>query len=323
MGNSSPAPTTGILCGLIAALIWGAWPVLSRLGVEQSLGAYDITALRFAIAGIILFPIIWRRGFGGVPFKAIAILTIGAGVPYMLVMLTGLGYAPAGHAGVITPSCMLTFSALGSWALMGERPNRSRLVGLAMIIGGVLIIGWNGFSKGGSDAWIGDMLFALGGILWGSYTLANRFFAVEPLLSTALVSVSSMVLFVPLYLAFNVETLISAPVDGVIFEIIFQGLIQGVFAGVLALLFYTRAVAILGAAKGSIFGALVPATALLLAYPVLGEVPSSFELLGLILVSFGMITALGVFPEIQKISLTSWEKRRRTIGSKVSRGSVS
>ena len=94
------------------------------------------------------------------------------------------------------------------------------------------------------------------------------------------------------------------------------------FAGVLALLFYTRAIAILGAAKGSVFGALVPATALLLAYPILDEVPSTIELLGLILVTLGMTIALGLFAR-QKISFTSLANKRRTIGSKISMGKVS
>ena len=52
--------------------------------------------------------------------------------------------------------------------------------------------------------------------------------------------------------------------------------------------------AILGAARGAIFAALVPAVALLLAYPVLGEVPGVLELFGVTLVVLGMLQALGL-----------------------------
>lgn len=282
--------TSGIIFGILAALIWGAWPVLSRLGLNQSLDPYDITALRFGIAGLILLPALLRLGFKDVPFKAALFMTIGAGVPYLAVMMTGLTYAPAGHGGVITPSCMLTVSALGSWALMGDKLTRSRLIGMIAIIGGVIIIGWGGFSASSGETWIGDLLFAFGGILWGTYTIASRYWSVAPLHATALVSVFSMILYIPFYFIFSAETFLTAPVE----EIVFQGMLQGVFAGVLALLFYTRAVANLGVARGSVFGALVPVTALMLAIPVLGEYPNTAELIGLVLVSTGMITALGL-----------------------------
>jgi drug/metabolite transporter (DMT)-like permease len=295
---SSPH-VTGLMFGVLAALIWGAWPVLSRLGLEQSLDPYDITALRFGVAGLILLPVLLRRGFKGVPLKAIAFMTFGAGVPYLAVMMTGLSYAPAGHGGVITPSCMLTVSAIGSWALMGDKLTPSRLVGMAAIICGVITIGWGGFSTAESDTWKGDLLFVCGGLMWGTYTISSRYWSVEPLHATALVSVLSMIAYVPFYFLFSAETFITAPVD----EVIFQGLLQGVFSGLLALLFYTRAVAILGIAKGSVFGALVPVTALMLAIPVLEEQPNAAEWSGLVLVSLGMITALGllnIFPKRAK-----------------------
>ncbi len=288
LGSQSPQ-INGVVLGIMAALIWGTWPVLSRLGLRQSLDSFDIIALRFGIAGLILLPVVWRRGFRGVPLTAITVLTFGAGIPYLAIMMTGLNYAPAAHGGIITPSCMLTFTALGSWIFMKERPGISRLVGLGIIITGVATIGWAGFVSGDENTWIGDLLFAAGGILWGSFTLANRYWAVEPLQATAIVSVLSMIGFLPFYFLLSDHTFISAPVD----EVIFQGLVQGVFSGLLALLFYTRAVALLGAAKGSIFGALVPVTALLLAIPVLGEIPGPAELVGLSMVSLGMIAALG------------------------------
>lgn len=105
--------SSDVLYGLVAALIWGAWPVLSRHGVQQSLTAYDVTALRFAVAGLVLLPVVWRRGLAGLGWGRATVLACGAGVPYALVTIGGLEFAPAGHAGVIAPSCMLTVSSLG------------------------------------------------------------------------------------------------------------------------------------------------------------------------------------------------------------------
>lgn len=282
--------SAGILCGTLAALIWGAWPVVSRLGVQQSLTPHDITALRFGVAGLLLLPLVWRRGLGGVAWPGALLLAAGAGVPYVLVTVGGLALAPAGHAGVIVPSCMLSFSALGAWVFLGDRPDKARLAGLGVILAGVLMIGWQGLMAGGPGAWRGDLMFVAGGLLWALYTVASRYWSVDPLHATALVSVLSMVFYLPLYLLFGEPRIFTAPLE----ETLFQGLFQGLFAAVLALLLYTRAVALLGAGRGAIFAALVPGTAVLLAYPALGEVPSGLELLGVAAVTAGMVAALGL-----------------------------
>ena len=293
---SSPAETehdslsAGLLYGSLAALIWGAWPVVSRFGVQQSLTPYDITALRFGVTGLLLLPLVWRRGLGGVGWTGALVLAAGAGVPYVLVTVGGLALAPAGHAGVIVPSCMLTFSALGSWLFLGDRPGRTRLTGLAVIIAGVLLIGWEGLAGSGAAVWAGDLMFVAGGLFWAIYTVGSRYWSVEPLQATALVSVLSMVLYLPVYIAFSEPQIFIAPLS----ETLFQGLFQGLFAAVLALLLYTRAVALLGAGRGAVFAALVPGFAVLMAYPALGEVPSWRELLGVAVVSAGMIAALGL-----------------------------
>jgi drug/metabolite transporter (DMT)-like permease len=282
---------TGIFCGLLAALIWGAWPVASRFGVQATLTAYDITATRFAVAGVIMLPLVLRRGIVGIGWPGALVLALGAGAPYVIVALSGFVFAPAGHGGVIIPSCMLTFSTLGGWLILGDRPDRARLLGLAAILSGVMMIGWDGLAEGGNDAWIGDALFVLAGLLWAIYTVASRAWAVEPLHATALVSVISMVAFLPVYLVFGESRLLVAPVS----EVVLEGVFQGLFAGVLALLFYTRSVSILGAARGAVFAALVPGIAVFLAYPLLGEVPGRWQLLGVGVVTLGMIAALGLY----------------------------
>ena len=52
-----------MFCGLAATLIWGAFPVMTRFGIQQSsLDFYDITFLRFATAGLILLPYLLVKG---------------------------------------------------------------------------------------------------------------------------------------------------------------------------------------------------------------------------------------------------------------------
>jgi drug/metabolite transporter (DMT)-like permease len=65
--------------------------------------------------------------------------------------------------------------------------------------------------------------------------------------------------------------------------------------GLRALLLYTRAVALLGAARGAVFAALVPSFSLLLAIPLLQEIPTRLQLAGVVLVTVGMVFALGLY----------------------------
>lgn len=281
---------TGLLLGLMAAAVWGAFPVITRLGIEQTLTPYDITALRYAIAGALLFPVFWRHGLAGLGLGKALLLMCGAGAPYLGIAIGGLTFAPVGHFAIIAPSAMLLFSTLGAGLWLNERLTGTRLLGVSIIITGILIVGWEGLSAQQADTWIGDVMFVLAGCFWGSYTLACRYWSIKPLHAISIVSVLSMIAYVPAYLALNAEHLLHAPAT----ELIVQGVFQGVFSAVLALLFYTRAVAILGAARGAVFGALVPAFALLLAIPVLGETPTHSQLLGVVIVSTGMLFSLGL-----------------------------
>ncbi len=292
MGKSAnESLAVGIAFGLAGALIWGTWPVISRLGVQQTMTAFDIVALRFAVAGPLLLPLLMRRGIASVGWPGALLLSAGAGVPYVLLVVVGLVFAPATHFGVITPSAMLTFSTLGGWLFLGDKPSTARLGGLIVILAGVALIGWQAQPSSGDRAWIGDVMFATGGLFWAVYTVGGRYWQVESLHATALVAVLSMIVYLPLYLIFAESRILEAPVS----EVLFQGVYQGVLTSIVALLFFTRAVSILGAGRGAMFGALIPGLTVILSFPVLGEIPTWQELAGVVAVSVGMVVALGLF----------------------------
>ncbi|WP_299396737.1 DMT family transporter [Pelagibius sp.] len=291
-GTQEPQLPMAVLYGLAAAVIWGAWPVVSALGIRQSLGVADLAVLRFAVAGLILLPLVLRHGSGGLGWGRAAVLALCAGTPYVLASAGGLAYAPAGQGGIITPSCMLVFSTLGGWLLLGDRPSRQRWLGLALILAGVALIGSQALLSYQPGQWKGHLLFAAGGLLWASYTVALRAWRADPLQATALVAVLSLVFTLPLYALFAEPRLLIAPAG----ELLGQAVFQGLLAAILALVCYSRAVAILGAGRGAVFATLVPAIAVLLAYPLLGEVPATTDLAGAALVTAGMLTALGLLP---------------------------
>jgi drug/metabolite transporter (DMT)-like permease len=99
-----------------------------------------------------------------------------------------------------------------------------------------------------------------------------------------------MMLYLPIYAWFAGTQLAAAPWR----EIVIQAIFQGVLSAIVALLLYTRAIAILGAARGAVFAALVPTFSLLLAIPLLHETPTELQLVGVLFVTAGMVFALGL-----------------------------
>jgi drug/metabolite transporter (DMT)-like permease len=257
---------------------------------SDALDAWDVTALRFGVAGLLLLPLFAKRKLGNLRWWTALLLACGAGAPYVLLTAGGLAFAPAGHMGVITPSCMLVCSTLGSWLLLRDRLTAGRVLGVSTLLCGLVALGWDGLANHGDRTWLGDAMFVLGGLFWASYTLGSRAWRVDPLHATAVVAVLSMLLYLPGYAWLSGGAIAAAPWR----EIAIQAVFQGVLSAVVALLLYTRAVAILGAARGAVFAALVPSFSLLLAIPLLHEVPTTLQVVGVVLVTAGMVFALGL-----------------------------
>src|SRR5260370_12007935 len=91
-------------CAIAAVAIWAGWLVMMRVGVTTTLTAFDLTALRFAVAGVVLLPVVLRRGlaFNRLGWSGFAAVVIGAGAPVPLLVGAGLSFAPVAHASVLT-----------------------------------------------------------------------------------------------------------------------------------------------------------------------------------------------------------------------------
>src|SRR5260370_9323555 len=51
----------GAVSGFAAVSIWASWSVITRLAITTSLDAWDIAALRFGVAALLLSPVLVRR----------------------------------------------------------------------------------------------------------------------------------------------------------------------------------------------------------------------------------------------------------------------
>ncbi|WP_404382698.1 DMT family transporter [Caenispirillum salinarum] len=281
----------GSLWGIGAALIWAGWMAITRLGVTTTLTAADLTVLRFGVAGLILAPVLWRarHRVTALPWPLLAGMVIGAGAPYSMVLGFGLTMAPAAHAGALVPGTLPLFTALLSALFLGEVIARRARLGLVLIVAGALTIGGLGILTGWPQETAGHAVFLCGAVMWATFTVCMRRAALPPLEAVAVVCVASGVLFTPLYLALPPQGIPTAPV----WEVLMQAFYQGVMSAVAALFCFSRAVAMLGAARAAVFGALVPVLVSLLGIPVLGEWPTPGDMAGIVAVSLGVFLASG------------------------------
>ena len=251
----------GAIYGLAAVCIWAAFIVVSRLGVRTGLTPWDIAAIRFAVAGVLLLRHFAKRGLAidRLGWGGVAAIIAGCGAPAMLLVNAGLLFAPAAHAGALYPGVSPLMVAILAAVVLKEPFTVRTRVGFVLIVIGALAIVWN---KGGAiDASqnVGHALFLLAGLAWAAYTVAMRRARLDGLHAAAIGAVASLVLYLPVYVYFAGAGVFRAPW----FDIVLQAVVQGLLTAIVALLLYGRMVSLLGATRGAAFVALTPvATAL-------------------------------------------------------------
>jgi drug/metabolite transporter (DMT)-like permease len=301
MSVALPLPATtlspvarGMLYGLAAVLIWGGYLAMARAGVVGGITAADFTLIRYGTAGLVMLPW-WLRhqpqSMAGMGWGRAAALTLTAGPLFILLGVGGYAFAPLAHGAVAQPAAVVVFTTLLAALVLKERPGRARLVGLGVVLLGIAVIAGPGLFSGTAMTPIGDAMFLGAGLLWASFTILARRWGIKAIPATAAVSVLSALVVVPVYAATTGFAHLLALPPSVLLP---QILVQGVLSGVVAVICFTRAAEQLGAARAALFPALVPASAILLGIPLAGEWPGGVQLLGLGLVSFGLLVAMGV-----------------------------
>ncbi len=278
----------GLLAISITVLIYAVNLVFSRFGVQHGLNPYDLTALRFAVAGCLLLPYFFKLGWvnaGGLGWPKALLLALLAGSPYMWLLFKGLAFAPASHAAVLNPGIVPSVVFLGLVVLGIQSFSLKRLFSLLLIILGLILVTSASFVID-NEVMFGDLLLFVTGLSWGLFTLLCKLWQVKPLQATAIVCVLSM-LYLPLYLLFFYQGFENTSS----FHVVAQAIYQGVFNAVIALFLLTYAIEKLGAQLTSLFSPLIPVLTTLIAIPVLKEVPDLTQWIGITLVVMGMLWA--------------------------------
>jgi drug/metabolite transporter (DMT)-like permease len=250
--------------------------------------------LRFGVAGILMLPVlILALRQDGTQFSRLwrvwLLVALLAGTPFGLLMFGALQFAPASHAAVFPFTAMSVMGMVLGAVVLKDQMTLRRLAGIAVVLAGLVLVSGVEASSLTLRASIGDAMFLLAGTLWAGFGIVLRKHRLDPLLATAVISVSALLTYVPAYLWFTGgESLMTAAPHVIWTEV----LVQGVIAGAGTLYTYSKMVALLGPSRAAVFPALAPGLAALMAWSVLGHTPAPLEALGLCVVMAGLIIAV-------------------------------
>jgi drug/metabolite transporter (DMT)-like permease len=309
-----PPQTIGLLAAVITVSIWSAFIVIARASASGHLLPLDIAWARIMGASIVLLPWAWwlnrqtpdrpSGSFGGLsplPFRTTVIVGLFGGLSYSMFAYSGFFFAPAAHGSVLMPGFLPVWTSLLALALLGERLHGNRLMGLALIISGGMLVGGSSMLHAfdGGSLWLGDVLFLCASFCWSTYSVLSRRFNLQAIPATIAITCFAFFSFVPLYtlLAWQhvvPSHLFTAPVSEVLWQALFQGGGSVVISGIT----FTQMIRHYGPVRSTMITSLVPGLSALGAVVFLGEPLGWHLLLGLALVTFGILFGVQKAPAV-------------------------
>jgi len=293
LNTATPSAATktmqGYLAGLGTVAIWAGFILISRLGGKSALTGWDIAALRLGVGSLILLPFSFSLPRSVWLDLKLWVLALSGGAVFLVLIYGGLKLAPAVHGGILVPGMQPFLTTLIAWLILGTRPPRQRVIALIPIAAGVLCVAVPTLTGAEIDiaTLTGDGLLLSASTLWALYSILAKKWAYSPWILTRFLALASTLVYLPIYLIFCPKGLAETSTS----MLLLQGLYQGIGPTILAMLFFLRAVAILGAERTGALISLVPIISGLAAVSVLGEPLSAWLVAGLILVSAGAYLA--------------------------------
>ena len=279
----------GVGAGVAVMLLFSGMLVVSRFGATSSLTVYDMAGLRFGVAGLCTLPIILRMRWPRLELWKVLVIAGTSGAPFALFLFGGMSYAPVAHGGIVTNGAMPVIAAGIGWVAFGNRLGGWRVIGIILIVGGVLGTGWDALANGMPGQWRGHLLFLGAAACNATFLTTVRGWGITALQSLVIVNGVNLALYVPLWLLVLPSNLSATPWP----EIALQGVYQGIVAAFVASILIAHAARMLGGMRQAAIMSGAPAVAVLIAIPTLGEIPSAISIAGVIVVTAGILVALG------------------------------
>lgn len=291
-GMANATHTRSMLLLLLTMTVWG-----STFMVTKELIAlwppFTVAFVRVSVGTLVLLPFAWSRHRRGdhLPWGTIWLMGLIGVALYYLVFNLAMVYVSASQ-GALVQASIPAMTALVAVLWLRERASPLRWLGIAMSVGGVLIVfSGSASDSGGESTMFGNFLMFASVVCWALYTaLAKRVAGFDSLVITVAVTGTGSMLLLPLagYEVITAnragEGLPALPLIGWV-ELLYLG---GIASGI-AYLLYNTSLRHLDASEVGVYTNLIPIVGVLTGVVVLGE-PLSARAIG-----GGLVVMLGVW----------------------------
>jgi drug/metabolite transporter (DMT)-like permease len=282
---------TAVLQGIFVTVLWASSWVLIKLGLRASLPALTFAGLRYVLAFACLLPLVLlssanraavksltRKDWARLALLGIVFYTFTQGSQFL-----SLAYLPAAMASLLLNLTPLVVGFLGVFFLR-EYPSSGQWLGIALTVIGVAVYF---LPVGIQEVPVVGLLVALGGVVSNAVSSllgrqANRLATSSPLIITFIsMGIGSVVL---LLLGIVIQGFGELDLQSWLL-IAWLAVVNTAFAFTL----WNHTLRTLSAAESSIINSLMMPQIAILAYVFLDEALSGREIIGLILVSLGVV----------------------------------
>ena len=283
--------TTRDVIDLVAlGFLWGASFLFMRIAAPE-FGAFALVEVRVAIAAAVLFPLLALRGQVGeisANWRPLFVLGVhNTAMPFLLITWAMLSLTTG--TGAILNATAPIFAAVIAWAWLGDKLNRSRVLGLLVGTVGVWLL--VRYKVGAS---LSNPVPAVAAALGGSflYGLAGNFTRryashIKPLAVAAGSQVSAALVLLPV-------AIITWPDQPVSMTAWASAIVMGVFSTGLAYILYFRLIANTGPTNAITVTYLIPIFASVLGAVVIDEPITLSMVIGGAVIVLGTSLATGI-----------------------------
>lgn len=280
------SPTVqGYIFTVITMLIWGSFSLLSRLSAKWNIQVWDILALRFGLAALILLPIlIYKKDYRFLfDYRAVILACVGS-IGYCVFVYSGFFYAPVVHGVVLLNGLFPVFTAILSYLFLKQPFDLNSKLSIAIISLTVLLMGGL-MLQTGQHFNQGAIFFIGSAMCWAVFSILLKRWTFTAWQAMVSLAVWSAVLYLPFYVIF-----VKSQFSTVAWQhLAVQGVFHSVIVVIIATLSYAKAVEKIGVLKAGTIANIAPFAAAVLAVPLLNEPLNMVMLCGLIGMAVGAL----------------------------------
>ena len=276
--------------GLLALVVlWALNFSIIKVGLE-AIRPHGFNALRFPLAALLLLAVLLGTGRLRMPDREdrwrIVVLGVIGNFVYQLLFISGIARSRAGNASVLLATAPIFTAALTA-AFGHERIRPAAWAGVVATVVGIALVVASGGSglRFGMETLVGDLLMVAAAVVWAVYTVGAR----DLVRKYGSVAVTAWTLWAGAVLLLLAGIPDLTKLDGSVPPMAWAAV---AYAGLLGLgvsyLLWYRGVQVLGNTRTAAFGNLVPVFAILAAWPILGEVPNVWQLVGAFVIIGGI-----------------------------------